>query len=253
MSEDEFVGAVTEGQTAAPAYFAYSAHRNRERHPLLGEHERPALLDVDAVLEVRRCGGVILDTRSAADFATGHLQGSVNVGLEGRFAEYAGDVLRPDQPVALVCEPGTELEVRVRLGRIGFDNVVGALADAVRVFVQRPELVVVSSRVTADELRRRMAEVLDLVVVDVRNPGERAAGAIDGSVPLPLSELLDGLGTLDPGRPTVVYCAGGYRSSAAASALVANGFRDVSDLLGGYGAWAARAPHIQAHPSRVTT
>jgi glyoxylase-like metal-dependent hydrolase (beta-lactamase superfamily II)/rhodanese-related sulfurtransferase len=239
MNEDEFVAVVTEGQSTAPAYFPYSAHRNRERHELLGEHQAPASLELAGAMAVRENGGILLDTRSATDFAAAHLHGSVNVGLEGRFAEYAGDVIAPGQPVALVCEEGHDVEARVRLARIGFDSVVGALVEPARVFLEHPEVVERSSRLTADELAQRMAQVEGLVVVDVRGPGERALGAIPGSVHVPLAELTRRMAELDPAQPTVAYCAGGYRSAIAASTLAAAGFADVSDLLGGYAAWQA--------------
>jgi len=193
---------------------------------------------------------VVLDTRSPADFAAGHLAGSLNVGLEGRFAEYAGDVIRPEQAVVLVCDPGTELEARVRLGRIGFDDVAGHLCDAVAVFLEHPEIVERSSRLTAADLARRIDDLPDLVVVDVRNRGEvEARGAIPGALHIPLARLLERLDELDPRRPTVVYCAGGYRSSIAASLMVTSEFEDVSDLLGGYEAWAA-ATTAQPRPRR---
>ena len=239
MAEDDFVAAVTEGQSAPPAYFGFSAHRNRERHPLLGEHEMPAARDLAGVLAVQAAGGAVLDARSPADFAAGHLRGSVNVSLETRFAEYAGDVLRPDQPVVVVCEPGHELEARIRLGRIGFDNVAGYLADALHAFQEHPEAVVPSSRLTAGDLAERMASVPDLAVVDVRGPGERLGGTIPGSMSVPLPELTRRLADLDPAQPVVVYCAGGNRSSIAASVLSSAGFTDVSDLLGGWTAWKA--------------
>ena len=99
-------------------------------------------------------------------------------------------------------------------------------------------MVDVRSRLTAAELASRTAEVDDLQIVDVRNPGEVDGGAVPGSVNIPLAALADRAGDLDPARPTVVYCAGGYRSSIAASYLASRGFADVSDLLGGYDAWA---------------
>ncbi|HEX2064001.1 MAG TPA: MBL fold metallo-hydrolase [Acidimicrobiales bacterium] len=239
MTESEFVDVVLEGQAASPPYFTYSASQNLARHPLLAQEEPPPTLDLDDVLAVQRGGGAVLDTRSPADFAAGHLRGSLNVGLEGRFAEYAGDVLRPDRAVAVVCDPGHELEVRTRLGRIGFDQVAGCLADPVAVLTSRPDLVEPSSRLTPDQLARRRAEVPGLAVVDVRNPAEVAGGRIPGAVNVPLAALSARLGDLDPNRPTVVYCAGGFRSSIAASFLTAQGFSDVSDLMGGYGGWAA--------------
>ena len=247
MTEAEFVAVVTEGQPAAPAYFPFSAHRNHERHPLLHEHDSPAPLGLGDVLAVRANGGVVLDIRSPGDFASGHLRGSVNVGLDGRFAEWAGDVISPDQTIAIVAEEGHELEARVRLGRIGFDNVAGALAEPLRVFQQHPDLVERSSRLTAGELAERRAGMAGLVVIDVRNPGEVAAsGAIDGAVRIPLPQLMARVEELDPAAPTVVYCASGRRSLVAASSLAAAGFTDVSDLLGGYTAWAATPVRVSA-------
>lgn len=190
----------------------------------------------------------MLDTRSPMDFARGHLRGSINVGLEGRFAEFAGDVLGgPDQEVVLVGESDTGLAARVRLGRIGFDNVAGHVADLAPALLQRPEVVERSSRLTAEELARRLGQLAELVIVDVRSPVEVAEGRIPGSRHIPLPRLRERLEELDPNRPTVVYCAGGYRSSIAASLLAASGFVDVSDLLGGYGAWTSLVPPEAPH------
>jgi rhodanese-related sulfurtransferase len=130
------------------------------------------------------------------------------------------------------------MEGKVRLARIGFDNVVGALPGVEAEFLDDPSLVVRSSRLTAAELAERLESVDGVQLVDVRNPGEQEDGRIDGALSLPLAALLDQYHELDPARPTVVYCAGGYRSSIAASLLASRGFADVSDLLGGYPAWA---------------
>jgi glyoxylase-like metal-dependent hydrolase (beta-lactamase superfamily II)/rhodanese-related sulfurtransferase len=240
MAEDDFVALVTEGQPARPAYFSFDAQQNRGQHSLLSD-EPPPRLRLDEVLELQRAGAAVLDTRSPADFAAGHLRGALNVGLQGRFAEYAGDVVRPEQAIVLVCDAGTEQEARMRLGRIGFDAVAGHLHEPMRAFIDNPSLVEVSSRLTGAQLVARLGEVPGLVVLDVRNAGELGHGAIPGSVHIPLAALLDRLDVLDPARPTVVHCAGGYRSSIAGSLLAARGFRDVSDLLGGYDAWAACA------------
>ena len=239
MSEDEFVAVVTEGQPIAPPYFSFDGRRNREQRPLLDEQQSPEPLSMSEVLHGQADSAVVLDTREPADFAAGHLRGSVNVGLGGRFAEWAGDVLRPDQDIVLVCEPGRELEAKVRLGRIGFDNVRGHLAQPFQTLLDNPELVQRSSRLTASELAARRTAITDLVVVDVRNRGELERGAIPGSVHIPLPRLLDELDKFDRDRPTVVHCASGYRSVIAASLLTAAGLTDVSDLLGGYESWAS--------------
>jgi hydroxyacylglutathione hydrolase len=238
MSEEEFVAAVTEGQSVAPLYFSFAANRNRQAHDTLDEHADVPALSLDQVLAHQAAGGAVVDGRDAADFAAAHLRGSINVGLGGRYAEYVGEVIRPGTPIVVVTAPGEEAEAVVRLARIGFDDVVGALDRPEQAFVEHPEVVARASRLTAQELAEVRAEAPGLQLVDVRNASELADGALDGAVNLPLPALLDRLGELDPHAPTVVYCAGGYRSSIAASALRAHGFDDVSDVLGGYGACA---------------
>jgi hydroxyacylglutathione hydrolase len=238
MSEDAFVAAVTEGQSIAPLYFAFAAGANRRVHELLDDHEAPAPLDVDEVTRLQKEGAVVLDGRPAEAFASGHLRGSVNVGLDGRFAEYAGDVIRPGQAVVVITDPGRETEARVRLARIGFDTVVGHLADVERVLAERPELAAAATRLPAADLGAWRHDEPDLQLVDVRNPGEQSGGIVPGAHRIPLPQLLDRIGELDSTRPTVVYCAGGYRSSIAASTLRAAGFDTVADMLGGFAAWA---------------
>ena len=112
MSREEFVHVVTEGQAAAPDYFAYDAARNREDHELLSEHERPAPMSIETARDHARRGAVLLDTRDPGEFASGSLIGSVNVGLEGRFAQYVGSVVHPDEQVVLLVEPGTSSRPR---------------------------------------------------------------------------------------------------------------------------------------------
>ncbi|MEA2826514.1 MAG: hydroxyacylglutathione hydrolase [Actinomycetota bacterium] len=240
MSEDEFVDAVTEGQGIAPLYFAFTADANRRDHQLLDDHQPPPSLTVEEALAVGRAGAVLIDTRSPESFASGHLRGSVNVGLGGRFAEYAGDVIRPGQHVVLVGDAGRGIEGKVGLARIGFDAVAGEVADVESALAAHPELAASAARLTATDVAAWLGEEPDIQVVDVRNPGEtRVGGVIAGARNVPLPRLLDHLDELDPARPTVVYCAGGYRSSIAASCLRAHGFDHVADLIGGYGAWLA--------------
>jgi hydroxyacylglutathione hydrolase len=241
MSEEDFVALVTEGQPLQPTYFSFDAKRNRQAHPLLDEEGAPAKLTLEELLLRRDTATAVLDTRDPIDFAAGHLRGSVNVGLHGRFAEFAGDVLPPERPLVLVSDPGTELEAKVRLARVGFDRIDGALDDPLRVLVEHAEVVEPSSRLTVQEFRARQRDVPGIQVVDVRNPGETERGVIPGSATMPLPQLTSRLSELDPTRPTVVYCASGYRSSIAASVLAAAGFDDVSDLLGGYEAWKGQS------------
>jgi hydroxyacylglutathione hydrolase len=237
IGEEQFVAIVTEGQPSTPAYFSFSAQRNRKAHNLLGEDAPPPPLQLQELVDLQAAGAVVLDTRSPSDFAAGHLRGAINVGLEGRFAEYAGDVLAPDQAIALWCDPGTGLEAKVRLGRIGFDGVVGALNDPIAAMMDRSEAMTHSSRISAADLARLSAALDDLVIVDVRGTAEREQGAIAGSTHMPLAELMSRRHELEPKDPIVVYCASGYRSSIASSFLSASGCDDVTDLLGGFEAW----------------
>ena len=241
MSRERFVELVTEGQPAAPEYFVHDAVLNRQARELLDE-AAPAAMTLAEVQAARSAGAVVLDVRDAAAFAAGHLEGSVNVGVEGRFAEYAGEVADADDRIVLVGDGAAVAEAKIRLGRIGFDNVVGALWDVERVLAANPETARRASRLSAGDLADRLADMPDLQVVDVRNPGEVGLGSIDGAVQVPLAALRRRAGELDLARPLVVYCAGGYRSSIAASWLRTAGAADVSDLIGGYGAWADRPP-----------
>jgi rhodanese-related sulfurtransferase len=245
MPEEDFVAAVTTGQAVAPPYFGFAAQANRSDHELLDDSEVPPILGVEEVARWLADGAVLIDARRPADFASGHLRGAVNVGLEGRFAEYAGDIARPDQPIVLVTDPGREAEARVRLARIGFDRVVGAVGDVERVLAEHPELAVPALRISAGDFAGWDSTDGPVQLVDVRNPGEHEGGVLPGARRIPLAALLGRIDELDPAVTTVVYCAGGYRSAIAASALSAHGFALVADLLGGYDAWKAAGLPIE--------
>ncbi|MGQ0465773.1 MAG: molybdopterin-dependent oxidoreductase [Sporichthyaceae bacterium] len=238
MSEDEFVAVVTEGQPIRPHYFSYDAQRNRELRPLLDEQPLAAL-DLSDVLDLHAGGAQLLDAREPTDYAAGHLRGAINIGLQGRFAEWAGEVLDPERDIVLVGGPAVADEARLRLARVGYDRVVGQLADLAATFEDHPDLVETSSRLTIEQLAEMRGLEPGLQLVDVRNPGETGAGVLPGAREVPLPALTDLLGGLDPQRPVLVYCGSGYRSQVAASVLAQHGFADVSDLLGGYGAWHA--------------
>jgi glyoxylase-like metal-dependent hydrolase (beta-lactamase superfamily II)/rhodanese-related sulfurtransferase len=236
MGVDEFVAAVTEGQPSAPGYFGFNAGLNKADRDLMDTTPPPAM-SLDEVLAAQADGAVVVDTRDSADFAAGHLAGSINVGAEGRYAEYVGSVVAPGTPIVLVTEPGAEADGKLRLARIGFDEVLGALDGGVAPLADRPELARQASRLSVTAFDDRVAST-DVQVVDVRNPGETALGTITDAALVPLAQLRDRAGELDLDRPIVVFCAGGYRSSVAASLLRSLGAADVSDILGGYGAWA---------------
>jgi hydroxyacylglutathione hydrolase len=244
--KDTFIDLVTEGQPPAPEYFVYDAVLNRQDRPLLDETAMPAAIGLDDLDRLVADGAMVLDGRDPEDFARGHIVGSVNVGLNGRYAEFAGSVIPSDVDIVLVADEGFELEAKNRLARIGFDRVAGYLENPLGVMVDHPDRVQQASRLTATDFEDRRRELSDLQVVDVRNPGEVGLGTIPGAVTVPVGQLPSLVRDLDPGKPTVVFCAGGYRSSVAASLLRREGFGDVSDLRGGYGAWSDLEPASSA-------
>jgi len=236
---DEFAATVTAGQPTAPGYFSFDAARNREDHALLDE-EGPPAMSLEEVLGATSDGAVAVDTRANEDAARGTLEGAVNIGLDGRFAEYGGTLIDPEAEIVVIADPGFENEARIRLGRIGFDNVIGYLAEAEGELLDHPQVAHRASRLTASGLAERLDVIDDLQVVDVRGPGEvELQGTIAGAIALPLADLRDQVDQLDPERPTVVYCQGGYRSSIARTWLAGQGFADISDLVGGHTAWVS--------------
>ena len=238
MVIDDFVDVVTEGQNVAPMYFPFAANRNREARPLLDDDAPLVEISAPEAVALAGTGAVIIDSRDDQSFALGHIRGSVNVGLSGRFAEYVGEVMKPGTAIVIVSDAGFEREARTRLARIGFDNVLGCISNPIQEMLQHPELVEKQSRLSVEALAERMASLRELVVIDVRNSGETALGMLPGARNIPLPALLQTLPELDPAVPVVVNCAGGYRSSVASSLLKSQGFTDVSDLIGGYDAWA---------------
>lgn len=237
MTEEEFLAIVTEGQPAAPGYFAYDAMLNRRNRELLDTGPRTRPLPVEEVLARREAGAVVLDARDAQEFALAHLVGSINVPADGRFAERAGMVVAPGSEIVVVAPRGREAEVVTRLGRIGFDTVTGHLRDPEAAFLTVPGEIAHSSRITAAELRHALDGEEPPALLDVRNQGEVAGGAIEASINIPLAELAARLAEVPADRPVVVYCAGGARSAIAASLLTHAGRTEVSDLIGGYDAW----------------
>ncbi len=236
-----FKAYVTSEQPAAPAYFAFDAVLNRKERPVLDtnlEHANRSLT-LDQVLTHREQGAQLLDTRPADTFARGHLVGSLNVPLEGRYATWAGTLLDPERPIVLVADPGREEESAMRLGRIGFDSVVGHLEGGFNATRRRQDVVARAERLSGPDLGEALGSSGPPVLLDVRTAGERNAAPIPGSLTIPLDELPSRLGEIPRDRPVVLVCAGGYRSGIANSVLMQNGFTRTADLLGGYPTWAS--------------
>jgi glyoxylase-like metal-dependent hydrolase (beta-lactamase superfamily II)/rhodanese-related sulfurtransferase len=245
MSQADFVKLVTADQPDAPPYFTYDAVLNSKERPTLDETLAREVqpIPLDGVLALQEAGAQVLDTRDAGEFASAHMKGSINVGLGGQYATWAGTVLRNEKPIVIVAAPGAEHESAVRLGRIGFDNVVGYLQGGLGSLAGHPDLVGRTERLSPAVASERTGAA---TVVDVRTPHEREEGAIAGSIFVPLSQLEQRLAEIPHDRPLIVHCAAGYRSSIAASVLKREGFDDVSEIAGGMAAWQAAGLPVAA-------
>ena len=245
MSKEAFIQIVTADQPEAPPYFTYDAVLNSEERPTLDEALAREMnpLTLDAVLALQADGAQILDTRDPDEFAAAHLAGSINIGLGGQYATWAGTVLDRTHPIVIIADPGRENESAVRLGRIGFDHVAGYLQNGLHSLESRPEKVAFIERLSAQFAAELLSSSQPPLAIDVRAPREREQKHIGGSLGIPLNRLVENLETLPKNRPLLVYCAGGYRSSIAASLLQGSGFDSVGEIAGGIAAWeAAKLP-----------
>jgi glyoxylase-like metal-dependent hydrolase (beta-lactamase superfamily II)/rhodanese-related sulfurtransferase len=247
MSKEAFIHVVTADQPEAPAYFNYDAVLNSQERPTLDQALAHGMkpLTLDRVLELQVAGAQILDTRDAGEFASAHLAGSINIGLVGQYATWAGTVLDRTHPIVIIADPGGENESAIRLGRIGFDHVAGYLKDGLQSLESRPELVAFTERLSAQFAAELLASLQPPLVVDVRAPSERDRKCIAGSLGIPLNHLAESMEKLPRDRTLLVYCAGGYRSSIAASLLQRGGFEPVAEIAGGIVGWEAANLPVQ--------
>jgi glyoxylase-like metal-dependent hydrolase (beta-lactamase superfamily II) len=245
MSKKAFIEMVTADQPEAPPYFVYDAVLNSKERPTLDKTLERELkpLELDRVLALQAEGAQILDTREPDEFAAAHLVGSINIGLSGQYATWAGTVLDHGHPIVIIAAPGRESESAIRLGRIGFDHVAGYLRNGLQSLESRPELIAITERLSAPFAAELLSSSQPPVVIDVRTPREREQKQIDGSLSIPLNHLSERAEELPKNRALLVHCAGGYRSSIAASILKKSGFDQVSEIAGGMAAWeAAKLP-----------
>ena len=247
MTKDEFIRLVTADQPDAPPYFTYDAILNTREHALLDRNLEEALrpIELDEVLRMGDSGAQILDVRDAVEYAKGHLAGSVNIGLGGQYATWAGTVLDRAKPIVIIAEPERQKEAALRLGRIGFDHVTGYLEGGMEALAGRADLVWPTKRASAPEVAEELASVSPPLLLDVRTPREWAAKHVDGSVNVPLNHLQERIGEITRERGITVHCAGGYRSSIAASILQQYGITNLTEMAGGLAAWeSARLPVV---------
>lgn len=255
MSLEDFKRLVTADQPEAPDYFVYDAIKNRQERAGLEAMLDTSLqaLAVDEVVVLKNQGAQIVDVRAAADFEGAHFSGSINIGLQGKYATWCGTILSHERPIVVIAEAGSEEEAVMRLGRIGFDNVAGYLRDGMAALEARPELVKKIPRITAPALAEQLSEPQPPFVVDVRSEKEWNAGHLAASHNIPLVHLRERLSEVPVDRPVVVHCEGGYRSAIGASLLAGEGRMNVTDLVGGIKAWLASKLPVEAGPSTAAT
>ncbi len=240
MPFEQFRGLVTADQPEAPGYFVYDAIKNRQERPDLEStlHTSLKALSLEQVLRLQETGAQLLDVREAIDFEGASMKGSLNIGLKGKYATWAGTLLNHDTPIVVIGDDNEE-EAVMRLGRIGFDNVAGYLKDGMEVLGTRPDLLQSVPRITAAALAEQIDEQNAPFVLDVRSENEHGIVHLGRSRNVPLTHLRERLAEVPTDRSVVVHCEGGYRSAIACSILAQAGRTNVFDMVGGIKAWIA--------------
>jgi glyoxylase-like metal-dependent hydrolase (beta-lactamase superfamily II)/rhodanese-related sulfurtransferase len=238
LTKKDFIKAVTDGLTEPPQYFALNAKINKEGYDSLDhvlEHGLTAL-NLPAFKGWIKKEAVILDSRRAEKFTEGFIPGALSIGLEGRFAEWAGSLISFDVPIILVAEPGREKETIIRLARVGFDKIEGYLEGSYEAWQQAGEEIDMIINVEPDELMMDIPFDENLVVLDVRKPVEYAEGHLKDAVNIPLTDLADpaNMATITEENNLYVHCGSGYRSIIASSLLKRQGIHNLRNVPGGW-------------------
>lgn len=237
MSKQAFVDMVTADLPEAPQYFAHDAILNRIDRLTLNETISASwkAFSLDEVIEMLHSDVQVIDVRDAIEFAGAHLKGTINIGLDGRYATWCGSILRKDSPILVIAEDEKRIEEAImRLGRIGFDQVKGFLKDGLSSFKNDPDSLSQTKRISAQALSEQKETFM---IIDIRSESEWEAGHIADSINIPLPQLEKRLAEIPREKAAVVHCQGGYRSSIAVSLLEKQGYENVFDLAGGYQAW----------------
>jgi hydroxyacylglutathione hydrolase len=239
QTKEEFIKEVTTGLNTPPAYFPVNAQINSTGYESLDTVRSKSLtpLSADEFAQKVKDGAIILDTRASTIFTEGFVPESISIGLDGRFAEWAGSILPFDKELVLVTEPGKEEETVVRLARVGLDKVIGYLEGSFEAWQQAGKKIDLIIDVEPEELAMDIPFDNKLQVIDVRKPSEFEMGHIKGAENVPLNELADPLhmAQIDDEANLYVHCAGGYRSVIACSLMKREGFHNLRNVLGGFG------------------
>ncbi|MFT3910083.1 MAG: MBL fold metallo-hydrolase [Ferruginibacter sp.] len=239
QSKEEFIDVVTKGLHAAPTYFAINAKINQQGYEDINDVKNKGTrpLSISAFKAAMKEDKIILDTRTAPEFTEGFIPGSIFIGLEGRFAEWAATILDFEKPIILVTPAGKEEETVIRLSRVGFDKMEGYLQGGFDAWKNAGETVDMIINVEADELLMDIPHDPNLLVVDVRKETEFGEGHVKDAVNLPLDEMTDvmQLAQFEDNQNLYVHCAGGYRSVIASSLLKRQGVHNLRNIIGGWG------------------
>jgi hydroxyacylglutathione hydrolase len=236
MPKERFVQMMTSELPEVPRYFPLDVELNRSGAPALSGRALPRALAPLEVTEGVERGARLLDVRESMAFGAGHIPGSINVGLSGQFASWAGSLLGAEVPLVIIADSEAEVgEAQRRLARVGLEKVVGYLAGGIPAWDRGLATLI---QLSVGELKERLGSDPPQVY-DVRRASEYQAGHVPGARNLPLNRLELEIASLDSSRPTAVICAGGYRSSAAASLLARHGFLDLANVRGGTSGWLA--------------
>lgn len=248
MSQETFVKLVTADLPEVPQYFAASVATNRRGARALADGLEPSPLNPAQVDHRVSAGAVVLDVRDASAFGTAHVPGALHIGLGGQFASWAGTLLSRSRPLVLVAEEVGQVEEAVtRLARVGLETAGGYLDGGIEAWDRAGRALARLPQIAVDELSARLGDAAGrLQVLDVRRETEYRAGHVPGAVNRPLHRLEQDLAGLDTSLPTAVICAGGYRSSTAASLLQVRGFGELANVVGGTAAWTAAGYETEA-------
>jgi glyoxylase-like metal-dependent hydrolase (beta-lactamase superfamily II)/rhodanese-related sulfurtransferase len=238
-SKEEFVKAVTDGLNTPPQYFAVNARINKEGYESLDEIMENGLkaLNLEAFKELINSDDTIcLDTRLSTEFPDGFVPGSVSIGLDGRFAEWAGSLLPFDKPFVLITDPGKEKESVVRLARVGFAQMCGYLEGGFETWKNSGEAIDLVINIDADEFAMDLPFDQKMKVVDVRRETEFADGHVVGAINIPLETLTDPgtMADFNDSDNIYMHCASGYRSVIAASLFKRQGIHNLHNISGGW-------------------
>ena len=237
QNKDSFIKAVIDGLAEPPQYFSINARINKEGYESLGDlMSNFRSLSVTEFKQQLNNDAIIVDTRPATLFTEGFIPGSISIGLEGRFAEWAASILPFDKDLLLVAEAGKETESLIRLARVGFERIKGYLAESFDSWKKANEPIDMIIDVEADEMAMDLPFDEQMVIVDVRRETEFADGHVAGAVNIPLEEMTDpaSIANFNENQNLYVHCAGGYRSVIAASLLKRQGIHNLRNVLGGW-------------------